>query len=52
MLLVSRLSGRGLLSYLNSGKNEPSCKCIKCNGTGYIEELNYYLINGKPVYAQ
>ena len=50
--LSEQIKWEGLIELFNSGKNEPSCKCIKCNGTGYIEELNYYLINGKPVYAQ
>ncbi|MEN8367782.1 ATP-binding cassette domain-containing protein [Acinetobacter bereziniae] len=49
--LSDQIKWEGLVELLNNDKNKQSCKCIKCNGTGYIKELNYYLINGKPVYA-
>ena len=49
--LSDQIKWEGLIELVNNMDEELLCTCIKCGGTGYIKELNYYLINDKPIYA-
>ncbi|SDY51122.1 ATP-binding cassette domain-containing protein [Acinetobacter kyonggiensis] len=50
--LGDRIVWNGLFKILEKYKSIPNidCECPYCFGEGYIQDINYYLVNGKSIY--